>query len=71
MKQLWTILKSELKMNENIWITTQDKFNSNDSEWWKFEEFKHDEFEKLFSKYNTKHKVVRYWHEDGLCIILK
>ena len=39
MKELWTIVKQELQEGENIWITTQNKFNSNDSDWWKFNEF--------------------------------
>ena len=68
MKELKTIVKQELQEGENIWITTQNKFNSNENEWWKFEEFTHDQ---LFEKYSGKEKVVRCWHEDGLCIILK
>lgn len=69
MKQLWTIVKQELQEGENIWITTQNKLDDmNDSEWWKFEEFT---FDQIFNNYSGKEKVKRYWHEDGLCIILK
>lgn len=68
MKELWTIVKQELQEGENIWITTQNKFNSNDSDWWKFNEFT---FDQLFNTYSGKEKVKRFWHEEGLCIILK
>lgn len=69
MKQLNTIVKKELQEGENIWINNQNKLNDlNDSEWWKFEEFT---FDQIFNVYSGKEKVVRYWHEDGLCIILK
>lgn len=69
MKELWTIVKKELKDNEKVWITRQAKLDDkNDNEWWKFEEFAFDE---LFNNYSGKEKVKRFWHEDGLCIILK
>ena len=65
MKELYTIVKKELQEGENIWINkkSQDKTE----EWWKFEEFT---FDQLFNNYSGKEKVIRYWHEDGLCIIL-
>lgn len=69
MKELWTIVKKELVDNETIFITRQAKLDDkNDNEWWKFEEFTYDE---LFNNYSGKEKVKRFWHEDGLCIILK
>lgn len=68
MKDLWTVVKKELEENENIFIITQSKLNDlNDKEWWKFEEYT---FDQLFNNYSNKEKVKKYWHEDGLCIIL-
>ena len=68
MKELWTIVKNELKENENIFITTKSQLNDlNNAKWWKLEEFTFDE---LFNNYSGKEKVQRFWHEDGLCIIL-
>ena len=68
MKELYTIVKKELKENENIWVTTKSKINDlNDSEWWKFEEYTLDQ---LFNVFSGKEKVYKVWHEDGLCIIL-
>ena len=69
MKYLYTIVKQELKDGENIWITRQSKIDDpNNNEWWKFEEFTLDQ---LFNNYSGKERVKRFWHEDGLCIILK
>lgn len=68
MKQLYTIIKNELREGENIWINKQSKLNDlRDDEWWKFEEFT---FDQIFNNYSGREKVVKYWHEDGLCIIL-
>ena len=68
MLQLSTIIKSQLRSDEKIFITKQSKLNSTDNEWWKFEEFATRE--NLFDNYDKKEKVKRYWHEEGLCIIL-
>lgn len=69
MKYLYTIVKDELNEGENIWITRQSKLDDpNDREWWKFEEFTLDQ---IFNNYSGKERVKRFWHEDGLCIILK
>lgn len=65
MKHLYTIVKQELQENENIWIHKKSKDSTD--EWWKFEEFT---FDQLFNTYSGHEKVLRYWHEDGLCIIL-
>lgn len=68
MKELWTVVKKELKENENIFITTREKINDlNDPEWYKFEEYT---FDQIFNHYTGKEKVFKFWHEDGLCIIL-
>lgn len=66
MKQLNTIIKQELLENESIWINKKSQDTTD--EWWKFEEFKTKE--DVLNKYDKKVKVIKYWHEDGLCIIL-
>jgi len=68
MKELYTIIKNNLKDNEHIFIIRESKLNSNDNDWWRFDEFI---FDQVFNNYSGKEKVVRYWHEDGLCIIIK
>lgn len=69
LKELHTIVKNELKENETIFITRQSKLNDlNDKEWWKMEEFTYDQ---IFNNYSGKEKVIKCWHEEGLCIILK
>lgn len=68
MKHLWTIVKQELQEGENIWINKESEFQDPNNEfWWRFEEFT---FDQLFNNYSGKERVIRYWHEDGLCIIL-
>ena len=67
MKELYTIVKNELRNEETIFITTKAKLNSNSPEWWKMEEYTLDQ---LFNSYSGKEKVYKVWHEDGLCIIL-
>lgn len=68
MKELYTIIKNELKEKENIFITTKTKLNDlNNNEWWKFEEYTIDQ---AFNIFSGKEKVEKFWHEDGLCIIL-
>ena len=68
MKELYTIVKNELRKNENIFVTRKSKLNDlTDDEWWKFEEFTYDQ---IFNNYSGKEKVTKYWHEDGLCIII-
>ena len=69
MKELHTVIKQELREDEHLFIIKQKKLDDlNDSEWWKFDEYTIDE---IFNNINRKEKVIRYWHEDGLCIILK
>lgn len=68
MKQLKTIVKNELRENETIFITTQKQLDDvNNQEWWKLEEYT---FDQLFNKYSGNERVKRFWHEEGLCIIL-
>ena len=68
MKELKTIIKKELKKGENVFITTRQRLNSQSNNWWLFDEYKPNE---VFNKYTGKEKVIRYWHEEGLCIIIE
>lgn len=65
MKELFTIVKNELQDNENIFILRESEVNNAMGI---MHEFTYDE---LFNNYSGKEKVKRYWHEEGLCIILK
>lgn len=67
MKELYTIVKKELKENENIFISTKSRVNGKNDDWWKMEEYTLDQ---LFNIYSGKEKVYKVWHEDGLCILL-
>lgn len=65
---LYNVIKKELKENESIFITTKTKLNDlKDTEWWRMEEYTFDE---IFNNLSGKEIVYKYWHEDGLCIIL-
>ena len=68
MKELKTIIKNELRNDENIFINTNTKINDlrNDN-WYMFEEYT---LEQVFMVYPKETKVKKYWHEEGLCIIL-
>lgn len=65
-KMLKTIINSELRNNEHIWIQPPGRDKTND--WWKFDEYT---LENIYSIFSGKEYVKRFWHEDGLCIILK
>lgn len=68
MKELRTIVKNELREDEKIFITTDTKLNDlNNKEWYVMDEYSFDE---LFNNISGKERVKRFWHEDGLCIIL-
>jgi len=68
-KELWTIVKNELKEEENIFITTTKRLDDlKNKEWWKLDEYT---FDQIFNVYSGKEKVLRFWHEEGLCIILR
>lgn len=67
-KDLKAIINNELSVNENIFITTISKLDDmNNKEWYKFEEYTNNQ---IFNIYDKKEKVAKYWHEDGLCVIL-
>lgn len=65
MKNLYTVIKNELKEIENIFILRESEINKGIRI---MNEYTFDEIFNIFSK---KEKVKTYWHEDGLCIILK
>ena len=64
MKQLYTIIKNELREDEKIYILRKNEI---DNAMGIMHEFTYDE---LFNNYSGKERVKRFWHEDGLCIIL-
>jgi len=64
MKQLYTIIKNELKEDEKIYILRKNELDVCNGI---MHEFTYDE---LFNNYSGKERVKRFWHEDGLCIIL-
>ena len=64
MRELYTIVKSELKENEKIYILRKSELNSCNGIMHEFT------FDQVFNNFSGKEKVVRFWHENGLCIIL-
>lgn len=64
MRELYTIVKAELKENEKIYILRKNELNSCNGIMHEFT------FDQVFNNFSGKEKVVRFWHEDGLCIIL-
>lgn len=64
MRELYTIVKAELKENEKIYILRKSELNSCNGIMHEFT------FDQVFNNFSGKEKVVRFWHEDGLCIIL-
>ena len=64
MRELYTIVKSELKENEKIYILRKKELNSCNGIMHEFT------FDQVFNNFSGKEKVVRFWHEEGLCIIL-
>jgi hypothetical protein len=65
MKELKTIIKQELKDDENIFILREDEVNNAMGVMYEYT------LDEIFNVYSGKEKVVRYWHEEGLCIIIK
>lgn len=64
MKHLYTVVKNELKENEKIYILKKDELNTCNGI---MHEFTYDQ---LFNNYSGNERVKRFWHEEGLCIIL-
>ena len=74
MKQLYTIIKENLRDDEDIFILRQDELKEANGIMHKLD-FKDDVFgirNNIWANgYKGTERVIRYWHEDGLCIILK
>lgn len=64
-KNLETIIKEKLKENENIFILRESEVNNAVGIMHEFTS------NNIFDNYSKKEKVIRYWHEEGLCIIIK
>ena len=64
MKELYTIVKAELKENEKIYILRKNEIDNAKGIMHEFT------FDQVFNNFSGKEKVVRFWHENGLCIIL-
>lgn len=65
MKQLSTIIKEEIRENEHIFVLRQCEINNARGVMHEFT------LDNIYNNYTKKEKVIRYWHEEGLCIILK
>lgn len=61
---LWNCINKNLKENELIYILTESELKNTHI----MHEYTYDS---IFNNYSGKEIVVKYWHEDGLCIILK
>lgn len=68
-KMLKTVIKEELKDGEHIWVQPEERYTDvHNPLWWKFDEFT---LENIFDTFDGTEWVKRYWHEEGLCIVLK
>lgn len=64
-KQLKTIIKQELKEDEHIFILRREEVAMSKG-------VMHEHtIDDLWDFYSPKDWVTSFWHEDGLCIILK
>lgn len=61
---LWNCINKNLKENELVYILTENELKDT----YIMHEYTYDS---LFNNYNGKEIVTKFWHEDGLCIILK
>lgn len=61
---LWNCINKNLKENELIYILTESELKNTHI----MHEYTYDS---IFNNYSGKEIVAKYWHEDGLCIILK
>ena len=64
MKTLYTIVRDNLQENENIFILRKSELNKANGI---MHEFTYDQ---IFNNYSGKERVVRFWHEEGLCVII-
>ena len=67
-KYLYNVIKENLQKDEKIFITTKTKLNDlHDNKWYIMDEYSYDE---IFNNISGYEVVIKYWHEDGLCIVL-
>ena len=67
-RHLYNVIKDELKEHENIFITTRTRLNDlHNDKWYIMDEYTYDE---VFNNLSGYEIVIKYWHEDGLCIVL-
>lgn len=65
MKELKTIINNELRDDELIYILKENEINDS------MGVMNECNLDNVFIKYDSKNKVIKFWHEEGLCIILK
>ena len=63
-KTLWTIVKENLQENEDILVIRESEIDVRKGIMKKYT------FDQIFNCLSGKERVTRYWHEDGLCIVL-
>ena len=61
---LWNCINKNLKENELIYIIREEELK------YSYDMHEHT-FDSIFNTYSGKEIVIKYWHEDGLCIIIK
>ena len=66
-QNLWKVISENLKKEELIYVIKDDKSLKTNFDGI-MEEFT---FDQLFNHYSSNEIVKDYWHEDGLCIVLK
>lgn len=61
---LWNCINKNLQNNELIYIIREQEMN-------KTSIMHQHNFDSIFNVYNSKEIVIKWWHEDGLCIVIK
>lgn len=61
---LWNCINKNLKENELIYILRENELKTT------YVMHEHT-YDSLFNTYCEKEIVTKYWHENGLCIIIK
>ena len=58
------LINKNLKENELIYIIREEELKDT------YDMHEHT-FDSIFNTYSGKEIVIKYWHEDGLCILIK
>lgn len=61
---LWNCINKNLQNNELIYIIRECEMNNTSI-------MHQHNFDSIFNVYSSKEIVIRWWHEDGLCIVIK